>query len=111
MTGGAMCVYIVIAVLKAVRWCILAAAGEREGGEPHNSLDENRPTEPMKLSNQLTRFSSLLTIALSACAWGMVSSDLHAADQKEAPQKPVVPQRLFASPDEAARALQTSAEA
>jgi hypothetical protein len=65
----------------------------------------------MKLPNQLTRFSSLLTIALSACAWSMLSSDLHAADQKEAPQKPVVPQRLFASPDEAAKALQTAAEA
>jgi hypothetical protein len=65
----------------------------------------------MKLSNQLARFSSLLTIALSACAWGMLSSDLHGADQKEAPQKPVVPQRLFVSPDEAAKALQTAAEA
>ena len=65
----------------------------------------------MKLSNQLSRFSSLLTISLSVCALSMVSSDLDAADQKEAPQKPVVPQRLFASPDEAAKALQTAAEA
>jgi hypothetical protein len=65
----------------------------------------------MRLSNQLTRFASLLTIALSAGAWGMVWADLHAAEQKETLQKPVVPQRLFASPDEAAKALQTAAEA
>jgi hypothetical protein len=65
----------------------------------------------MKLSNQLTRFDSLLTIALLACAWGILSADLHGAEQKEAPQKPVVPQRLFASPDEAAKALQVAAEA
>ena len=106
-----MCVFIVIAVLKAVRSCIPAAAGEREGGEPHDSLNESRPTEHMRLSNQLTRFASLLTIALSAGAGGMVWANLHAAEQKETLQKPVVPQRLFASPDEAAKALQTAAEA
>ena len=65
----------------------------------------------MKLSNQLTRFASLLTIALLAGAWGILSADLHAAEQKEAQQKPVVAQRLFASPDEAVKALQAAAEA
>ncbi|MCX6912432.1 MAG: DUF2950 family protein [Verrucomicrobia bacterium] len=65
----------------------------------------------MKCSNQLTRCASLLTIALSAGAWNMVSWDLHGAEQKEATQKPVVAQRLFATPDEAAKALQAAAEA
>ena len=65
----------------------------------------------MKLSNQLTRFAGLLTIALLAGAWGILSTDLHAAEQKETPQKPVVAQRLFASPDEAVKALQAAAEA
>jgi hypothetical protein len=65
----------------------------------------------MKLSNQLTRFTSLLTPALLAGAWGILSANLQAAEQIEAPQKPVVAQRLFASPDEAAKALQAAAEA
>src|ERR1035437_992725 len=111
MTGGAMCMYIAGGDIKAVRWRTLAAAGEREGGQPDNSLDRNRLDEPMKLSNQLTRCASLLTIALSAGAWSMVSSDLHAAEQKEAHQKPLVAQRLFASPDDATKALQAAAEA
>jgi hypothetical protein len=111
MTGGAMCVFIVIAVLKAVRWRTLSAAEERESGEQHTSQDGNRTTEHMKLSNQLTRFAGLLTTALLAGAWGIVSMDLHASEPKEAPQKPAVTQRLFASPDEAAKALQAAAEA
>jgi hypothetical protein len=65
----------------------------------------------MKLSNQLTRFVSLLTIALSAGAWSMAPSDLHGAEPKEATQKPGVAQRLFATPDEAAKALQAAAAA
>jgi len=65
----------------------------------------------MKLSNQLTHFATLLTSALLAGAWGVLSADLRAAEPKEAPQQPAVAQRLFASPDEAARALQTAAEA
>jgi hypothetical protein len=65
----------------------------------------------MKLSNQLTRFASLLTIALLAGAWGILSADLQAAEPKAAPQQPVVAQRLFASPEEAIKALQAAAEA
>jgi hypothetical protein len=65
----------------------------------------------MKLSNQLTRFASFLTIALLAGACGVLSADLHAAQQKDAPQKPVVAQRLFASPNEAVKALQAATEA
>ena len=65
----------------------------------------------MKHLNQLTRFTSLLTPALLAGAWGILSADLHAAEANEAPQKPEVAQRLFASPDEAVKALQAAAEA
>ena len=60
----------------------------------------------MKLSNQLARFAGLSTIALLAGAWGILLANLHAAEQK-----PAVPQRLFASPDEAVKALEAAAEA
>jgi len=69
-------------------------------------LDRSRPGEPMKLSNQLTRFTGLLTIALLAGTGGILSVDLYAADQK-----PVVAQQLFASPEEAIKALQTAVKA
>src|ERR1039457_7562401 len=65
----------------------------------------------MKSSNQMSRFTTLLTLALLLGAWGILSADLHAAEPKETPQKPAVAQRLFASPDEAAKALQAAAEA
>jgi hypothetical protein len=65
----------------------------------------------MKQLNQLTRFTSLLTPALLAGAWGILSADLHAAEPNEAPQKPAFAQRLFASPDEAVKALQAATEA
>jgi hypothetical protein len=71
----------------------------------------NRPDKLMKLSNQLTRIATLLTIALSASAWGILSADLQAAEPKEAPPKPAVAQRLFASPEEAVKALQAATEA
>ena len=65
----------------------------------------------MKLSNRFTRFGSLLTTALLASTWAILSADLPAAEPKVAPQTPAVAQRLFASPDEAAKALQAAAEA
>src|ERR1019366_3243354 len=65
----------------------------------------------MKQLNQLTRFTSFLTPALLAGAWGISSANLHAVEANEAPLKPAVAQRLFASPDEAAKALQAAAEA
>ena len=63
-------------------------------------LERSRPGEPMKLSNQFARFAGLLTIALLASASGILSVDLYAADQK-----PVVTQRLFASPEDAIKSL------
>jgi hypothetical protein len=60
----------------------------------------------MKFSNHSTRFICLLTIALSAGAWGILSPEIHAAD----PQ-PAVAQRSFASPEEAIKALQAATAA
>jgi len=65
----------------------------------------------MKLSNQLTPLASLLTIVLSAGAWGVFSADLQAAASSERQPKSAVAQRLFASPDEAEKALQTATAA
>ena len=87
-----------------------AGAGEKND-EPNSSRNTNIPDEFMKHLNQLTRFSSLLTPALLAGAWGILSADLQAAEPNETPQQPVVAQRLFASPDEAVKALQAAAEA
>ena len=58
----------------------------------------------MNFSNQLTRLSSLLTIPLLACAWGLLSANLQAAEPKEA-------QQSFASPDAAIAALQAAVAA
>ena len=65
----------------------------------------------MKFFNQSTHFSEIFTISLLAGVWGILPADLHAAEPKEAQQKAAVVQRLFASPDEAVKALQTAAEA
>ena len=75
------------------------------------ALDGNRPDEPMKFYNQFRCFTSLLTIALLAGAWGILPADLHAAEPNEAQQKPVAVQRLFVSPDEAVKALQAATAA
>jgi DUF2950 family protein len=74
-------------------------------------LKKNRPVKTMKPSNQWTRSAGLLTIALWASGWGVFSADLHAAEQAEAQLKPVVTQRLFASPDEAIKVLQAAVAA
>ncbi len=61
----------------------------------------------MKISNLLARFPSFLTVALWTCACGI----LPAAEPEAAAQKPAVTQRLFASPDEAIKALRAATEA
>jgi hypothetical protein len=58
----------------------------------------------MKLSTLSIRVACLLTIALLAGAWGLLTADLRAADQTVAPQS-------FASPDEAVKALQAAVAA
>jgi hypothetical protein len=74
------------------------------------ALDGNRPDKSMRLFNQFICFASLLIIALLAGSWSILPVNLHAADTNQAQQKPVVKQRLFASPDEAVKALQTATE-
>ena len=65
----------------------------------------------MKFSNQSTRFTCLLTLALLAGVWAVLPAVLHATEQNEAPQKPAVAQQMFASSDEAVKALQAAAQA
>lgn len=65
----------------------------------------------MKISNRLARLASILTIALVAGASSVLPAQLHAAEQKAAQPQPVVAQRLFASPEEAVKALQAATEA
>jgi hypothetical protein len=96
--------------LQVVRQRILAAAME-QSGEPHKSLHNNRTDKNMNFSNQLTRFPGLLTITLLAGVWGIVPADLQAQASAAAQQNPAVTQRLFASPDEAVKALQSASEA
>ncbi|MGD1087052.1 MAG: DUF2950 domain-containing protein [Verrucomicrobiota bacterium] len=59
----------------------------------------------------MTRFTRLLTIVLSAGAWGVLSADLQAAEPDQGQSKPAVAQRFFASPNEAQKALQTASAA
>jgi hypothetical protein len=119
MAGDTMCMLTVIAAGKAARRRTrrglgrrtLPAAGMEASGKPHNSLNRNKLIKPMKLSYQFTRFTILLTPALLAGACAILSVDLQAAEPKAAPQTPAVAQRVFASPEEAATALQAAAEA
>jgi hypothetical protein len=65
----------------------------------------------MKFSNLLTRFSSLLNIALLAVASGILPAKLQAAEPVATPAQPAITEQLFASPEEAVKALQAAAEA
>jgi len=60
--------------------------------------------------NRLKYFYRLLIIAMLAGAWNVLSADLSAAPPNGTQTKPVVAQRLFASPDEAVKALQAATE-
>jgi hypothetical protein len=112
MKDGAMCMLMGIADMKVGRERTMTITGTGEEGiEPRDSPDTHILNKSMKHLNQLTRLTSLVTPTLLAGAWGIFSADLHAAEPSEVPQKPVITQRLFASPDEAAKALQAAAEA
>ena len=52
-----------------------------------------------------------MTIGLLAGVWNILPADLHAAQSDETQKKPAVAQRLFASPDEAVKALRAATEA
>ena len=65
----------------------------------------------MKFLNLLTRLPSLLTIALLAGACGVLPTTLYAVEPEATPVKPVISERMFASPEEAIKTLQTATEA
>jgi hypothetical protein len=52
----------------------------------------------------------ILIIALLAGVWGVLSINLYAQGSNEAQQQPLITQQLFASPDEAVKALQVATE-
>jgi hypothetical protein len=60
---------------------------------------------------QSTRFYRLLTITLLVGALNVLAADSQAPQANETQQKATISQRLFASPDDAAKALQTAVEA
>jgi hypothetical protein len=65
----------------------------------------------MTLSNQLTRLGRLSTLTLLAAAGVVLPAPLQATEPRESPPTPVVVQRLFASPEDAVKALQAATEA
>jgi hypothetical protein len=65
----------------------------------------------MKISTLLTRFSSLSTLALLVAASNVLPAKLQAAEPDATPAQPAITEQLFASPDEAVKALQTAVEA
>jgi len=103
---------IAVAERKVVGRPIATMMTMGEGVETHNLLNKDKLDKLMKFSNQLTRthFAGLSTISLLAGACGVLAADLPVAGQKEAQSKPMVAQRLFASSDEAVKALQAAAE-
>jgi len=64
----------------------------------------------MKFLNQLTR-THFIRLSILALLAATPSLSLQAAEQPEAQTKPDASQRLFATPDEAVKALRTAAEA
>ena len=65
----------------------------------------------MKITNLLTRFPSLLTIAFLAGACAVLPTALCATEPEATPVNPAITEQLFASPDAAVKALQAAAEA
>jgi hypothetical protein len=65
----------------------------------------------MKFSNLLARFPSLLTIAFFAGAGSGLPTNLYAADPEATPANSAIAERMFASPEQAIKTLQTATEA
>jgi hypothetical protein len=72
--------------------------------QPDNSIS-------MKFSNLLVRFPLLLTIAFLAGAGVALPATLYAAEPDATPTNSAIAERLFASPEEAIKALQTATAA
>jgi hypothetical protein len=120
MTGDAMCMVIVFAEPPVVERHMAAVVDTRAaeagmavgaGAEPRNGSHKNNcKLIPMKFSNLLTHFSSLMTLALLVAASDVLPAKLQAAEPDATPANPAITEQLFASPDEAVKALQTAAE-
>jgi hypothetical protein len=65
----------------------------------------------MKFSSLLARFPNLWTITFLATAYGVLPTTLYAVEPDATPTNSVIAERLFASPEEAIKALQTATEA
>jgi hypothetical protein len=74
-------------------------------------MNLNSINESMKLSKHFSNLAGLPALALLAGACGILPAQLQAADPTDAQPKPAVTQRLFASPEEAVKALQTASAA
>jgi hypothetical protein len=64
----------------------------------------------MKISNRSRRFPVLLMIALLASVWGVFPANLSAAEPVALKNKPGDKPQLFASPEDAVKALQEAAQ-
>jgi Protein of unknown function (DUF2950) len=65
----------------------------------------------MKFSNRSKFLQNYLTTVIFACAWAVSVANLQAAEPEAAQPEFVTAQRLFATPDEAVKALQSAVEA
>ena len=63
----------------------------------------------MNYLTRLNRTSTVLFLTLLGCTLGILATRLHAAN--DAPQQPAASQQVFATPDEAIKALQAAAQA
>jgi hypothetical protein len=113
-----MCTVIVLAepqaaeprTAEAAEATAAAASGKRGNSlQSHQKIPDKSTS--MKFSYQLTRFPGLLTLAFLASAFGSLPTDLHAVESEATPTNSVITERLFASPDEAIKALRSATEA
>jgi hypothetical protein len=65
----------------------------------------------MKFSNLWPRCSTVLTLAFLAASGGVLPTALYALEPEAAPATPAIAERLFASPEEAVKALRAATEA
>jgi hypothetical protein len=117
MTGAATFTLMVLGEppVGARRMAAGAAMAAEAGGKLRitSKFHHNTPSNstPMKYSNQLRLFPGLLTFAFLAAAFGALPATLYAVEPESAPAAPTVAERLFASPEEAIKALRAATEA
>jgi hypothetical protein len=74
-------------------------------------LREKRAMKLTKRSHRLKHMAGVWTMAVMAGTWIVVPGNISAADQNETQSPPGATQRVFASPEEAVKALQTATAA